>query len=168
MLTAARRLDQIPRLWAAAALLVLAAGPVAAARGRVALVVNQANPLSDLSSAEVRRIFLGDETRWPGNEKITILLLPSGSEERKALLKVLLKMSDDDFTRHWISRVFQGEATAGPKIAPSSASMVKLVSGLPSAVGMLDADDLPAGASGLKVLRIDGKFPTEEGYPLAR
>jgi phosphate transport system substrate-binding protein len=140
----------------------------ALARGRVALIVNESNPLSAVTSAELRKIFLGDETRWPGNRKITILLLPQGSEERKSLLKSLLKMSDDDFVRHWISRVFQGEATAGPKIAPSPASMVKLVAGLPSAVGMLDADDVPAGASGLKVLRVDGKGPNDDGYPLTR
>jgi phosphate transport system substrate-binding protein len=147
---------------------VLLLSSPAVARGRVALVVNGSNPVSDMTSAELRKIFLGDETRWPGRQKITILLLPQSSEERKALLKALLKMSDDDFTRHWISRVFQGEATAGPKIAPSPASMAKLVAGLPSAVGMLDADDVPAGASGLKVLRVDGKAPNDDGYPLVR
>jgi ABC-type phosphate transport system substrate-binding protein len=138
------------------------------ARGRVVLVVHQSNPSSEVSSAQLRHILLGDETRWPGRQRITILLLPQGSEERTVLLRGLLRMSDDDFTRHWISRVFQGEATAGPKIASTPASMARLVAGIPSAIGMLDADDLPAGTPGLKVLRVDGKAPDEEGYPLVQ
>jgi len=150
-----------------AGLLLIGAGP-AAVRGRVAIVVHKSNALDDLSSAELRRILLGDETRWPGKEKITILLLPPGSEERKTLLRVLLRMSDDDFIRHWISRVFQGEATAGPKTASSAASLLRLVAGLPSALGVLDAEDVQDGDAGLKVLRIDGKAPSEDGYPLVR
>jgi hypothetical protein len=77
-------------------------------------------------------------------------------------------MSDDDFVRHWISRVFQGEASAGPKTASSAASMARLVAGLPTAVGVLGAADVPAGDNGLKVLRVDGKAPGEDGYRLRR
>ena len=161
------------RAWIQPASLALAAlllMPVLtwAAKGRVAVVVHKSNTLTDLSSADLRKIFLGDQTRWPDNEKITILLLPPGSEERTAVLKILLRMSDDDFMRHWISRVFQGEATAGPKTASSPASMLRLVAGLPSAFGMLDAGDAPAGDSGVKVLRVDGKAPSDDGYPLVR
>lgn len=136
-----------------------------AARGRVAIVVHRSNALESVSSAELRRILLGDETRWSGKDRITILLLPPGTEERRAVLRNLLKMTDDDFMRHWISRVFQGEATVGPKIASSPASMLRLVAGLPSALAIVDADDVPAGDPGLKVLRVDGKAPGDEGYP---
>ncbi len=33
---------------------------------------------------------------------------------------------------------------------------------------LVDAEDVPAGDPGLKVLRVDGKNPNEDGYPLAR
>ena len=161
-----------PRCWrrAGGALVLLVAlvtvrPSAAAGKGHVALVVNKANPVSELTAAELRKILLGDETRWQGNEKITILLLPQGSDERKTVLTRLLKMTDDDFVRHWISRVFQGEATSGPKTATSAASMAKLVSGVPSAIGIVPADDLQA-SEGVKVLRLDGKAPGEDGYLL--
>lgn len=150
------------------AVLALAGAGPAAVRGRVAVVVNESNVVDELSSAELRRILLGDETRWPGKEKITILLLPPGSEDRTTLLRVLLRMSDDDFTRHWISRLFQGETTVGPKTASSATSLLRLVAGLPSAIGVLDAEDVPLGDPKVKVLRIDGKAPSEDGYPLVR
>lgn len=135
-----------------------------AAKTDIALVVNKANPVSNLTSAELRRIFLGSQTRWPTKEKITILLLAPRTDERKRFLANLLKMTDDDFTRHWISRVFQGEATSAPKTAFSPASMVRLVSEVPSAIGVLSMDDVPVDNMELKILRIDGKAPAEAGY----
>lgn len=167
MWTAKKHLGRIGKASLVLAALAVVPAPCAG-KGRVALVVHRSNPLTALSSAELRKILLGDETRWAGKEKITILLMPPGSEERKVLLQVLLKMTDDDFNRHWSARLFQGEVTALPKNAPSAASIAKLVAGLPSAVGMLDADDVPTGESGVRVLRIDGKAPAEGGYPLVR
>jgi len=139
-----------------------------ATKGGVAVVVPKSNAITNLSSGELRKILLGEEAQWPNKEKITILLLPPGNDERKALLRTLLKMSDDDFVRHWISQVFQGQTTTGPKTVSSPASMLKLVAGLPAALGILGADDLPSGESGLKVLSIDGKTPGESGYLFSR
>ena len=138
--------------------------PAQKAGGAVAFVVNARNPVSQVTSAQLRRIYLGDETRWSGQEKITILLLPAGREERRMLFDHLLKMSDDDYVRHWIGKVFQGEATSGPKTASSPASMAKLVAGLSGAIGFLSAEEASADAS-VKVLRVDGKAPGERGYP---
>ena len=139
----------------------------APAKAPAVLVVHRSNPVTNLSSAELRKILLGDETRWSGNQKITILLLPPGNEERRVVLERMLKMTDDDFVRHWISRVFQGEATSGPKTVSSPASIAKLVAGLPAAVGILALDEIPDPAE-IKVLSIDGKAPGDAGYPLAR
>jgi ABC-type phosphate transport system substrate-binding protein len=146
------------------------AGPVhaEAAKDAIVIVVPKSNAVNGLSSGELRKILLGEETEWPNKEKITILLLPPGSDERKAALQILLKMSDDDFVRHWISEVFQGLTATGPKTASSPTSMLKLVADLPSALGIVSVGDLPAGESSLKVLSIDGKTPGETGYLLAR
>jgi len=151
-------------------LVTVAMLPALAISGKndIALIVHKSNPMNNVSSSELRRIFLGDETRWSNNDRITILLLPPGTDERQKFLRSLLRMSDDDFVRHWISRVFQGQASTGPKTAASSASMVRLVAGLPTAVGVIGAADVPEGDSGLKVLRIDGKSPGDDGYRLRR
>ena len=159
--------------WRAAGVLVLVAsvvcrGHAAPSKGGIAIVVPKSNAITGLTSAELRKILLGEETQWPNKEKITILLLPPGTDERKAVLQILLKMSDDDFVRHWISEVFQGQAATGPKTASSPTSMLKLMADLPSAMGIVSAGDVPAGESGLKVLSIDGKTPGETGYLLAR
>lgn len=165
----ARDVPPLARLLLVLACLAIAPRAVAqkgAAGGAVAFVVNSQNEASELTSAQLRRIYLGEETRWGGKGKITILLLPSGRDERRVLFDRLLRMSDDDFVRHWIAKVFQGEATSGPKTASSSASMEKLVAGLPGAIGFLRADEVPPGGQ-LRILRIDGKAPGEPGYPFA-
>jgi ABC-type phosphate transport system substrate-binding protein len=159
-------------LLAAVAALAPAAFPPSAladkSAGPVAFIVNARNPVSDISSAEIRKIYLGEETRWSGKGKITILVLPAGREERRILFGRLLKMSDDDYVRHWIAKVFQGDATSGPKTASTAGSMEKLVGGLPDAIGFLAHDDISAASTAtLKVLKVDGKSPGDAGYPFA-
>ncbi|MFN7989640.1 MAG: hypothetical protein U0529_19360 [Thermoanaerobaculia bacterium] len=153
--------------WALAAVAGLLAWPAPASgpekSSPVAFVVNSGNAVTELTSAQLRRIYLGEETRWDGKTKITILLLPAGREERRVLLERLLLMSDADFVHHWIAKVFQGEATSGPKTVSTPASMEKLVTGLPGAIGFLRAGDVTPGGP-LRVLRIDGKVPGEPGY----
>jgi ABC-type phosphate transport system substrate-binding protein len=166
-----RTRSQWARHGAAAVLLVaglIRPGHAEVAKGAIAIVVPKSNAVVGLTSTELRKILLGEETEWPNKERITILLLPPGSDERKSVLQILLKMSDDDFVRHWISEVFQGQAATGPKTASSPTSMLRLVADLPSALGIVGVDDLPAGGSGLKVLPIDGKSPGDSGYLLAR
>lgn len=154
-------------LLVAAAWAVLSTG-MSGARGTVAVIVHRSNPMSEISSVQLRHIFLGDQTRWSDNEKITILLLPRGSDERRTVLRVLLRMSEDDFTRHWISKIFRGDVTSGPKTGTTAASILKLTAGLPAALGILDAENVPAGAAGVKVLRVDGKAPGDAGYPFVK
>jgi ABC-type phosphate transport system substrate-binding protein len=155
-------------LLVAAAWAALTSGVAADARGSVAVVVHASNPMSEISSVQLRHIFLGDQTRWSDNQKVTILLLPRGSNERRTVLMALLKMSEDDFARHWIAKIFRGDVTSGPKTGITAASILKLTADLPAALGVLDADDVPAGTTGVKVLRIDGKVPGDEEYPFVR
>jgi ABC-type phosphate transport system substrate-binding protein len=143
-------------------------GGVSGARGTVAVVVHHSNPMNEISSVQLRHIYLGDQTRWSDNQKITILLLPRGSDERRTVLRTLLKMSEDDFTRHWISKIFRGDVTSGPKTGATPASILKLTAGLPAALGILDANDVPAEAADVKILRLDGKAPGDDGYPLVK
>jgi ABC-type phosphate transport system substrate-binding protein len=167
------RSTRAPWAWHGLAVLLLAAGLVchgqaAVSKGSIAIVVPKTNAVAGLTSSELRKILLGEETQWPNKEKITILLLPPGTDERKAVLQILLNMSDDEFVRHWISEVFQGQTATGPKTASSPTSMLRLVADLPSALGIVSAGDLPPGDSSFKVLAIDGKTPGEVGYLLAR
>jgi ABC-type phosphate transport system substrate-binding protein len=137
--------------------------------GRAAVIVHASNPITTISANELRRILLGDDTRWPNQDgKITILLLSPGTEDRRVVLRNLLKMSDGDFVRHWLGLVFQGEATSGPKVLRSATTLVRTVAALPPAIGIIGAEDIPSSDAGVKVLQVDGKALDDDAYPFIR
>lgn len=129
----------------------------------VAVVVRPDVPISDLSFADVRKLFRGDRQFWPSNMRVTLLIRAPTSRERDVVLKTIYQMTEAQFRQYWISKVFRAEAAAGPKIVYSSEMARELVAGIPGAVTFVDATKVP---SDLKVLKIDGLLPGEKGYAL--
>ena len=86
------------------------------------------------------------------------------ARERDVILKTVYRMSEAEFRRYWIERVFRAEAQSGPMIVYSNETATELVASLPGAVAFVDAAQVPKG---LKVLRIDGRLPGGEGLSLA-
>ncbi len=94
---------------------------------------------------------------------MTLLIRAPAAHERDVVLKSIYQMSEAQFRQYWISKVFQAEVSAGPKIVYSNGMATELVSAIPGAVTFMEATDVPKA---LKVLRIDGHLPGEKGYPL--
>jgi len=61
--------------------------------------------------------------------------------------------------------VYNGIITEFPKIVISTSTMNILVSEMPAAIAFLRIDEVSKRGN-IKVLRIDGKMPDEDGYPL--
>jgi len=85
------------------------------------------------------------------------------AREREVILKTVYRMSESEFRRFWIEKVFRQEAPSGPKIVYSNDTATELVAAIPGAVAFVEAGQVPKG---LKILRIDGHLPGERGYPL--
>ena len=157
------------RLLAAAALLAgaLAMPADAGAQGRtarpLAIVVHVGVPVNGLSFAELRRIFLGEQQYWPDRSKVTILVRAPTAYERSLVLDRIYKMDEDRFRQYWIGKMFRAEVAAGPKIVYSSEMAINLVSAIRGSITFVP---LSAVTPDVKVLRIDGKLPSEPGYPL--
>jgi hypothetical protein len=149
----------------AALLLVVATASVAqdVKGGDVAIVVRPDVPVDDLAFKEVRELLLGDRQFWSGGLRVYLLMRAPVARERDVILKTVYRMSEAEFRRYWIERVFRAEAQSGPKIVYSNETATELVASLPGAVAFVDAAQVPKG---LKVLRIDGRLPGEKGYPL--
>src|SRR5690348_9890610 len=60
----------------------------------LAIVVNQSNPVDNLSFQELRKIFLGERSHWPNGRRITLVMIPPGRPERAAILSELYHMSE--------------------------------------------------------------------------
>ena len=135
----------------------------AMAAAPVAIVVGPMAPVDDLSFAEVRKVFLGERQFWNPKTRVVLLMRAPVSPERDVVLRTIYQMSEAQFRQYWISKVFRADVAAGPKIVYSTETAYELVAAIPGAIAFVDADKIPKG---LKVVKIDGKLPGDQGYPL--
>jgi phosphate transport system substrate-binding protein len=135
---------------------------VIAQTGSVAVVVNEKNPINNLSSAELRRVFAGERHSWNGGQPVKLFVRAPGAYERVVLLK-LLGMSETEYKRYWTAQVFRGDAQTEPVGLFSNGMQREAVVLYPGAVALVNLQDVKPG---MKVLKIDGHMPSEAGYPL--
>jgi ABC-type phosphate transport system substrate-binding protein len=131
--------------------------------GDVAVVVRPEVPVDDLTFGEVRKLLLGERQFWTSGMRVTLLIRAPAAREREVVLRTVYRMSESEFRRYWIEKVFRAEANSGPRIVYSNESATELVTAIPGAVAFVDSAQVPPG---LKVLRIGGRVPGEKGYPL--
>ena len=129
----------------------------------VAVVVNPAAPVNDLTLSEARKIFRGDRQYWSSDMPIVLLVRNPPSRERDVILKKLYSMTESEFKQYWIAKIFRAEATTGPKIVYSNSMAADLVSVIPGAIAFMSAKDVNPN---LKVVKIDGRLPGDPAYPL--
>jgi ABC-type phosphate transport system substrate-binding protein len=129
----------------------------------MAVIVNPSTPVSDLSMAEVRKVFLGDRQYWTKDVPVVLLIRAPQSRERNVILKTLYGMTESEFKKYWIAKIFRAEATAAPKIVYSNDMAEELISVIPGAIAFIPQADVK---DGFKVVKINGRLPGEPGYPL--
>lgn len=150
-------------LLAALCLSMTAAEPHRVQDEPFAVIVNPATPVVDISLSELRAIFMGDKQYWPNRKRITLLLSGSGTTARSIVLKHLYRMSESEYRRHWVARIFRGDNPVAPQVVRDAQLRRQLVATLPGAVTLIP---LAAVDSTVKVLRVDGRAPTHQHYPL--
>lgn len=131
----------------------------------IAVIVNADNKEEDVSFGELKKIYRGDRKFWKGTDKILLLMLDVDSKPAEVLLKKLGWESKEDYEKYWVKKIFRGEASAPPEVVKSAGEMRKKVRAKPNAIGLV-VGDLDQIKDGIKALKIDGKGPGEEGYPL--
>ncbi len=129
----------------------------------LAVIVNRSNPLENISFGDLRKIFLGERTRWPDGHRITVVMQEPGQPERKTVLKQIYRMSESDFNRYFLQGTFTGEVFSPPKTLATSVGVRKFVFNVPGAIGYMRAQDVDET---VKVIRIDGHLPAENGYKI--
>lgn len=129
----------------------------------LAIVVHTASAVEDVSLAELRNIFLADQQFWPDRSRITLLVRAPQSAERDYVLDRIYQMNEAQFRQYWIAKMFRAEVPRGPKIVFSTDMTLDLVVAIPGSISFMRADQV---TDAVKVLKVDGKLPGEEGYPL--
>ena len=133
-------------------------------RVTIAVIVNHKNPTSELTKKELIKIFKQEKQHWSNGEKIYLILQEFGSDEKKVALKKIYRMKDDGLRRYWLSKLYRGEISSFPKTMGSNESVKSFVAQVPNAIGFVNVIDTDDNS---KILRIEGKLPSDEDYLLS-
>jgi phosphate transport system substrate-binding protein len=142
----------------------VAAQPTAAA-DTLAIIVHRSNPVDELSSVQLRRIYMFDIQNWPNGRKVTVMLREKGEPERAEAIRLICGVAEAEYDRHVLLQTFRGSLGWGPRSIQSVAAMLRFVFNAPGAIGYVPVDQIDGS---VKVLRIDGLLPTDPAYPFRR
>jgi phosphate transport system substrate-binding protein len=129
----------------------------------LAIVVNRSNPLSDVSLADLRRIYRGQRSRWSNGRRVTLVMRDAGAPERDAILRSLYGLDEEEYRRGFLQAVFTGEAGDAPKMLATPSGVLRFVFNVPGAIGYVRASEVD---SSVKAVRVEGLLPGEAGYRL--
>jgi len=126
------------------------------------VVVNPGNPVTNISLADLRKMFAGEKHTWPRGVPVKPVVRAPGCHERLALLR-LLNMSEGEYKQHWTAIVLRGEADAEPPAVFSVGMQKEAIAAFPGVISLVDAHDVMPG---MKVIKLDGLAPGAPGYLL--
>ena len=129
----------------------------------IAIVVHKDSVVDNLSLAELRDIFLANKQFWPDRSRIILLVRAPKSDERDFVLNTIYQMDEAQFRQYWIAKMFRAEVPRGPKIVFSTDMTRELVVAIPGSISFINAREVTGD---VRVLKVDGKLPSDAGYPL--
>ena len=126
----------------------------------IAIIVNRANPISDIAVEDIRHLYLGVRTAFPSGEPVLLL---ESTALRERFYHAALGLTVDDVKRYWIGRVFAGDPATPPQQVASEKTLKALVGRHRGAVAYISASQAD---STVKVLEIHGARPGDPDYPV--
>jgi hypothetical protein len=127
----------------------------------VAVIVSAQSDMRDISSAFLRRIFLGEPSEFQGQRLVPLNYAPS-DPLRVAFDRAALNLGPEQAGRYWVDRRIRGQGLP-PRAISGQKLLRNVVARLAGAVGYVTPDQLDES---VRALTIDGKSYTDRGYPL--
>ena len=97
-------------------------------------------------------------------KKITLIFKPVASNETRTLIDMVYKIKYEEFDKYWFLKVYENKIMEFPKILNSAGTINILVSEIQGAIAFIGVDEVSKRGN-IKVLRVNGKMPDEDGYP---
>lgn len=130
----------------------------------IAVIVNKSNPVSDVSYNELKQISEARKQYWNNGEKIILIFKPVTSVETRTLIDMVYKIKYEEFDKYWFLKVYENKIMEFPKILNSTGTINILVSEIQGAIAFIGVDEVSKRGN-IKMLRVNGKMPDEDGYP---
>ena len=147
----------------AAIFILLLTAPLAHAEEALAVIVNKSNPVENVTLDELRKYCIAERKHWSDDKRVTVVLRDPGQAERATVLAVTYRMSESDFSRHFLQGEFTGEVQSAPKHLSTASGVRRFIFNVPGAIGFVRASEVDAT---VKVLRVNGCEPGDPQYPL--
>ena len=134
----------------------------AAERVTLAVFVAKDSSVQNLKMSELRRIFTNaDDSGFSGQRSIPFNHT-ARSSDRVGFDQTVLRMNPEEVSRFWIDRKIRG-LPGPPRALDSLSQLLRLVAHTTGGMGYARPNQV---TSDVRVIRIDGKLPSEAGYPL--
>jgi hypothetical protein len=137
-----------------------ASGVQASAPVPLVIVVAPNSSVANLSFYELKHLYMGDYVNGSDGKRLIPLNRMPQTPERLAFDASVLGMNADQAAAYWIDRRIRGQS-GSPRAVQSADLAQRVVTHLEGAVAYVRADELRPG---VKVVRVDGKLPTEAAY----
>ena len=128
----------------------------------LAIIVSPESKLTNISVADLQRVFQSERLTDPDGSKLIPLNHPPKTVDRVGFDLVVLGMDPEAVGRFWIDRKIRG-GSGPPRTVESLATLRRVVEKLPGAIGYIRPAQL---SSEVRAIRVDGKLPEDPGYPV--
>ena len=110
----------------------------ATALAGVAVIVNPGNSEASLGEKEIKKIFLGKSSKFPGGKPAAPVDQSEESAVRTEFARKVLKKSASKLAAYWSKMIFSGKGVP-PKKVGNDADVIKHVANNPNAIGYVDS-----------------------------
>jgi hypothetical protein len=128
---------------------------------RLQIVAAKNSALRDISFPDLRQLYRGKHIPISGLRVIPFNH-PAGTPDRVGFDRVVLGMSPEEVGRFWVDQKIRG-GDPPPRTIDSVALLLRVVAALDGSIAYVREGFL---TSELKLLTIEGKMPSDSGYPL--
>jgi phosphate transport system substrate-binding protein len=127
----------------------------------IAVVVNKANTVDELSLSKLKRIYEAKMEVWPDGTEIIPLNRESIAPVRITFSKIVHGKEPIKMKGYWYAQRFKG--IRPPMVQTSSHLLKKTVASVKGAIGYMYLSEVD---NTVKVLKVDALMPGEVGYKL--
>jgi ABC-type phosphate transport system substrate-binding protein len=124
---------------------------------QLAVVTDNANTTTNLSTNELVSLFTARTRTWGDGKSVIIVVQDPSRTDMELVLRKVLNMSAAQ------ARAFVQSHRPAIVVADSDDAVLHFVAGNRGAIGIVDLYSL---TKDVKVIKIDGKLPVEQGYLL--
>ena len=149
----------------AAVMVPVVKGESAGRTSNLLVFVHASNPVENIPSGQLRQMLTGDISRWKQNGWISIVLVGSGDEVLSRIFRTVLKMTLEEYKR-LLALNHDRRWASEPQIVETPEAASNLVATKRGVLTIMEGDPETVIA-GAKLVKIDGKLPTDEGYRYA-